>query len=63
MGTARPAALRVCGGAVIDLVVSGGLVVTPERTAVLDVGVAGERIAYVSEAPGDALAETFADET
>ena len=62
MGTARPAALRVCGGAVIDLVVSGGLVVTPERTAVL-VGVAGERIAYVSEAPGDALAETFADET
>jgi len=48
---------------VIDLVVSGGLVVTPERTAVLDVGVAGERIAYVSEAPGDALAETFADET
>jgi dihydropyrimidinase len=36
---------------VIDLVVTGGLVVTPGRTAVLDVGVAGEEIAYVAE-PG-----------
>jgi dihydropyrimidinase len=35
----------------IDLLVSGGLVVTPERTAVLDVGVAGETIAFVAE-PG-----------
>lgn len=33
----------------IDLVVSGGLVVVPGRTAPLDVGVAGERIAYVAE--------------
>jgi dihydropyrimidinase len=43
---------------VIDTVVAGGLVVTPERTAVLDVGVAGEKIAYVAEPgavdPGDA---------
>lgn len=37
----------------INLVVAGGLVVTPERTAVLDVGVAGERIEYVTE-PGAA---------
>lgn len=35
----------------IDLVVRGGLVVAPERTAVLDVGIAGETIAYVAE-PG-----------
>jgi dihydropyrimidinase len=33
----------------IDTVVAGGLVVTPERTAVLDVGIAGETIAYVAE--------------
>jgi dihydropyrimidinase len=43
---------------VIDLVVSGGLVVTPERTAALEVGIAGEKIAYVAEPgavePGDA---------
>jgi dihydropyrimidinase len=36
---------------VIDLVISGGLVVTPDRTAVRDIGIAGERIAYVAE-PG-----------
>jgi dihydropyrimidinase len=36
---------------VIDLVVSGGLVVTPERTGALEVGIAGEQIAYVAE-PG-----------
>jgi dihydropyrimidinase len=36
---------------VIDLVVAGGLVVTPARTAVLDVGIDGEHIAYVA-APG-----------
>jgi dihydropyrimidinase len=36
---------------VIDLVISGGLVVTPERAAVLDVGISGETIAYVAE-PG-----------
>jgi dihydropyrimidinase len=36
---------------VIDLVVAGGLVVTGERTAVLDVGISGETIAYVAE-PG-----------
>lgn len=35
----------------IDLVLTGGLVVTPERTAVLDVGIAGETLAYVAE-PG-----------
>jgi dihydropyrimidinase len=36
---------------VIDLVVAGGLVVTPARTAVLDVGITAETIAYVAE-PG-----------
>ena len=34
-----------------DLVITGGFVVTPERTAELDVGIAGETIAYVAE-PG-----------
>jgi dihydropyrimidinase len=41
----------------IDTVVVGGPVVTPERTAVLDVGISGEKIAYIAEAgalaPGD----------
>ena len=35
----------------IDVLVAGGVVVTPERTAILDVGIAGERIAFVAE-PG-----------
>ncbi|GIX47388.1 MAG: dihydropyrimidinase [Candidatus Tectimicrobiota bacterium] len=41
----------------LDLIIRGGQVVTPERVAVLDVGIAGEKIAAVAQ-PGTLPAET-----
>ena len=37
----------------IDLVIRDGLVVTPDDEGVLDVGIAGEEIAFVSEPASD----------